>query len=255
VARGELVRQGRWLVVQTGWQGLDAGACWKHDVSAALFACSPSVREHATTYRRTAAALWNLDGVRTGLVELAVTRGRPRSPAFSRVRLIDNTERTWLDGLPVTSVERTLLDLGQVAAAATVERALECALRRGYVSVGSLRNALDAVPYLAGTRALRELLAARSTGLPPTESDAETLFVQLARRAALPEPQRQFVLPTLEGRFRIDFAWPDRRLAVEIDGVAAHGSREALTRDLRRQNRLLLSLGPAGWTLLRFTWC
>ncbi len=70
----------------------------------------------------------------------------------------------------------------------------------------------------------------------------------------MPEPLRQFSVPTSEGAFRLDFAWPLRRVAVEIDGAAAHASREALSRDLRRQNRLLLSMVPAGWAFLRFTW-
>jgi very-short-patch-repair endonuclease len=97
-------------------------------------------------------------------------------------------------------------------------------------------------------------LALRPADLRPTESDAETLFVQLAREVGLPEPQRQFAVPTTEGVFRLDFAWPTRRLAVEIDGAATHASAVALGRDLRRQNRVLLSLGSAGWMLLRFTW-
>ncbi len=78
--------------------------------------------------------------------------------------------------------------------------------------------------------------------------------MQLARRAGMPEPLRQFSVPTSEGAFRLDFAWPLRRVAVEIDGAASHASREALSRDLRRQNRLLLSMVPAGWAFLRFTW-
>jgi very-short-patch-repair endonuclease len=110
------------------------------------------------------------------------------------------------------------------------------------------------VPHLRGAGALRSVLARRPPDAPPTDSDAETLFLQLARGARLPEPLRQFSVPTSDGTFRLDFAWPARRVAVEIDGAATHASREALSRDLRRQNRVLLSLAPAGWALLRFTW-
>ena len=229
-------------------------AVWRRDLYAALLSRSPSVRSGVLAYRRTAAAVWGLDGVRPGVVELAAASGRPRSPAFNRVRSIAPSERQVLNGLPLTSVSRTLIDLGQVADADTVERALESALRERHTSVESLTVMLATIPFVPGTGALRRLLTLRPSGLPPTESDAETLFAQLSRRAGLPEPQRQFLVPTAEGTFRVDFAWPAQRLAAEVDGAAAHGSRDALARDLRRQNRLLLSLAPAGWLLLRFTW-
>jgi very-short-patch-repair endonuclease len=54
------------------------------------------------------------------------------------------------------------------------------------------------------------------------------------------------------GRFiaRIDAAYPERRIAVEVDGFEAHSSPEAFQRDRTRQNRLV----ALGWTVLRFTW-
>jgi very-short-patch-repair endonuclease len=205
-------------------------------------------------FRRTAACLWGLDGIARGAIELAVTSGRPASARLHRVRSLAPGDREYFDEFPLTSVSRTLLDLEQVLGADAIERAVESALRKGYVSVDSLRSTVGAAPNLRGTRALRELIACRATGLAPTESDAETLFLHLARRTGLPEPHRQYVVATSEGVFRLDFAWPTRHLAVEIDGAATHASREALARDLRRQNRLILSLASVGWNLLRFTW-
>lgn len=188
------------------------------------------------------------------VVELATSRGFPAAPGLYRVRAFAAGDGALVDGLPVTSVRRTLLDLGQVTSDAVVERALEWALRKRHVSVDELRAAVATKANQPGTRALRHLLTHRPPGLPPTDSDAETLFVQLVRRTGLPEPQRQFPVPTAEGTFRVDFAWPARRLGVEIDGAGTHASREALRRDLRRQNRLMLSLTAGGWILLRFTW-
>jgi very-short-patch-repair endonuclease len=232
----------------------DLNAQWEHDLYAALFSCSPQVRRRAVAFRRTAAALWMLDGVNPGVVELVATAGRARSPAFKRARPLDETEVRSLEGLRVTSVARTVLDLGHVVDENVMERAVESALRKRYVSVSELKAAVDPLPFEGGTSALRALLARRPATTPPTGSDAETQFLQLARRSGLPEPQRQFSVPSYEGHFSIDFAWPGRRLAVEIDGAGVHASREALNRDLRRQNRILLSLAPAGWMLLRFTW-
>jgi very-short-patch-repair endonuclease len=85
---------------------------------------------------------------------------------------------------------------------------------------------------------------------PPTESDAETLFVQLCRRARLPDPVRQHVL---DDHTRLDFWFGPEAggpLAVEIDGVSTHATRDALQYDLNRQNRIVGARLP----VLRFTY-
>jgi very-short-patch-repair endonuclease len=90
------------------------------------------------------------------------------------------------------------------------------------------------------------VLARRGVGTPATESELETRFLQIVRRARLPAPQRQVQV----GRRRLDFAWPSWRLAVELDGMAHHTGRLARQRDNTRQNELVL----LQWTVLRFTW-
>jgi very-short-patch-repair endonuclease len=49
---------------------------------------------------------------------------------------------------------------------------------------------------------------------------------------------------------RVDFAWPDLRLVVEVDGFAFHADRAAYRRDRERLNEL----ERLGWRVLRFTW-
>lgn len=241
--------------------GGDAAAQWRHELFAAFCSCPPKQRGSAAVFRRSAAALWGFDGCMPidapPPVELAVSRGEMSSRGlhqFFRVRPFGPGEVVAFGGLRVTSVARTLIDLGQVADAGLIERALESTLRSGQATVPQLEAALRAVPVLRGTRALRSLLSGRPPGQVPTESDAETLFVQLVRRAGLPPAQRQFVVRALEGNFRLDYAWPEVRVAVEVDGAATHASPRALARDLRRQNTILLALSLAGWVLLRFTW-
>jgi very-short-patch-repair endonuclease len=70
------------------------------------------------------------------------------------------------------------------------------------------------------------------------------------RSFGLPEPQRQFTVQVDGNTFRLDFAYPERRLAIELDGYAFHSSPERFRADRERQN--LVSL--AGWLVLRFTW-
>ena len=262
VACGALAARGPRVFVDPRWSsGGELRNEWKRQLFGALCACAPRQRASAVVFRRSAAVLWRLDGLdvvagSAGVepIELAVFRGSPSPGARCLTRPLGPGEVDELESLPVTSVARTLMDLGQVVNASVLERALECALRERYVTVARLRGALDAAPRLRGTSNLRSLLASRPAGLPPTESDAETLFVQLARAIGLPAPQRQYIVQTPEGRFRVDFAWPALRIAIEIDGATTHASPSALDRDLRRQNRIVLALGSAGWILLRFSW-
>ena len=50
------------------------------------------------------------------------------------------------------------------------------------------------------------------------------------------------------GQYRLDFAWPKYRVAVECDGHRWHSSSKAQARDARRDRRLCAD----GWTVLRF---
>ena len=69
---GWLLRQGRWLLLNPQWAAASTGpeqrdARWRHDLYAAIFSCSPRVRASVVCFRRTAAALWGLDGVEPGM--------------------------------------------------------------------------------------------------------------------------------------------------------------------------------------------
>ncbi|MBO0692747.1 MAG: hypothetical protein J2P58_07610 [Acidimicrobiaceae bacterium] len=201
----------------------------------------------AVVWRRSAARWWGLDGLdRSDVIEVAAGPGGPRGdPRIARLRR--TLEVTSERGLRVTSVGQTLLDLGTVVGPDLVERALEDGLRRGAVDLGSLHALAAKTPRWGGV--LEAVLARRPAGAPPTESDAETLFVQLVRRGRLPEPARQFPAIVSGRPVRLDFAWPGPALAAEVDGARFHGD-DALGRDLRRQNALILG----GWHILRFTW-
>jgi len=238
IERGELVRLAR------GIYGLpDPPDPWLQGLRATMAAAGPD----AVIWRRSAARWWGLDGLdRSDAIEVAVgAGGRRGDPRVSRVDR--DLEVIRARGLPITTIGQTVLDLGPVVGPDLVERALEDGLRRGAVDVAGLGRLAEAAPR--ASKVLRAVLARRPLGAPPTESDAETLFVQLVRRGGLPEPVRQ--LPVLvRGRpARLDFAWPGPALAAEVDGARYHGD-DALGRDLRRQNALVL----AGWHILRFTW-
>jgi very-short-patch-repair endonuclease len=244
--RRRLVEEGALNLVERGvYTTREASDGWHTELWCALLAAGPG----AVAYRRAAAAWWGMDGVMPDVVEVAVPLGRqPRSATAHRVTTLPEGHVCVHLGMPVTAVSRTLVDLGAVVPFDILERAVEWGLRQGRTSLAGLEEMLT-VRSGVGARRLGAVLTARPVGAPPTESDAETLFVQLVRRGGFPDPVRQYRL-RLRGRLvRLDFAWPALRLAVEIDGAGVHGP-DALPADLRRQNRIMLD----GWFILRYPW-
>ncbi len=128
----------------------------------------------------------------------------------------------------------------------TVERALESGIRRGLTSPDYVRRRLVALARAGrpGIAVVRLVLARRQPVV--LGSDLEVRFLQLVRRSELVEPSAQHPI----GPYRVDFAYADRRVFIELDGAETHGGPAALQRDLSRQNWLV----GQGWTPLRFTW-
>jgi very-short-patch-repair endonuclease len=154
--------------------------------------------------------------------------------------------------IPLTSPERTLLDLGAVAPR-RVEAAMEDALLRGLVTLGSLRRLLERVGEHGrdGSGVLRSLVAERHPGAAPTESRLEDAILRILRAHGLPEPVRQHPVALPAGReARIDLAYPDVKVGIEADGRIWHSGREDFARDRARANQL----AGLGWTLLRYGW-
>lgn len=158
------------------------------------------------------------------------------------------------DGVTVTTVERTLADLGAVVGQSVVRAAAEAATVQRLTTVERLFALVDdhARRGRTGIGALRAVLEDWVLSERPPDSPLEIAFIRLVRRFRLPEPCFQCQVVDGNGRFvaRIDAGWPDVRLAVEVDGFSTHGSPSAMQKDLARQNRLV----ALGWTVLRFTW-
>ena len=202
---------------------------------------------------RTAAMLRTLGLWPAGLTELLVEPNRRyRSAAATVHRSVDDPhiDAETIEGIPVTSVRRTLLDLGSVVPQDRLEKCVERALFRGLTSLGALWAYLDEVGRRGrrGVQPLRRVLELRGR-VPATESDLETEMVQLLRRAGLPEPVRQHEVIVASRRFRIDLAYPDLKIAIELDGDEPHFGASKTDADDTRDG--LLQLG--GWLTQHFT--
>ena len=155
-----------------------------------------------------------------------------------------------VDGIPCTTVARTLLDLADVLPAQReLERAIEQAevLRR--FDLRAVADVLDRANGRHGAGKLRHALeAAQEPAL--TESELEEAFMTLCRAHGIPRPEVGVWLRVTDGHLRADFLWRPERLVVETDGYRFHGGRRAFERDHRRDATLSL----AGWRVRRFTW-
>jgi very-short-patch-repair endonuclease len=83
-------------------------------------------------------------------------------------------------------------------------------------------------------------------------SRLEEQFAAQLANAGLPAPVREHVFAKPR-RWRIDFAWPERRLAIEIDGATWSGGRHNRGSGLERDYEKLNALALLGWTVLRFS--
>jgi very-short-patch-repair endonuclease len=134
---------------------------------------------------------------------------------------------------------RTLLDLAAIEPGASLERAVAEAQVLRLVDARAIRGA----PAHPGAKRL--LAALDGSDAAPTQSELERTMMRLVRDAGLPQPVTQMLI----AGHRADFAWPEQRLIVEVDGWAAHGHRVAFERDRARD----LAHTLAGWTVVRFT--
>ncbi len=209
---------------------------------AAVLACG----QGAMLSHRSAAALWEIETERRGVIDVSVgRRTRLRRPGI-RVRARPNlgqTDFTDHNGIPVTGIVRTLIDLATELGSTAIERAVNEADKRDLVDPETLRLALVNYDGERGVRSLRLILDAHTFRL--SDSDLEILFRSVARTAGLPTPLAKQVV----NGFEVDFFFPDLGLVVETDGLRYHRTPSAQSRDARRDRTHTL----AGMTPLRFT--
>ncbi|MFA5891326.1 MAG: type IV toxin-antitoxin system AbiEi family antitoxin domain-containing protein [Actinomycetota bacterium] len=250
----------RWRLQAGRWQRvlpstyLVAGAppSWRRQAMAACLHLGPG----ATLSFRAAATLCGMTDIKTRRLEVTVTKHRNRSGNPRIVIHIPEDpsppeDLTTIDGIPVTKPARTLLDLATIESADVLEQCLDDALRRRLVSIAFLERWL-ADPQRKrhrGARRLQRLVDERAArGV--TESPVETSVLQLIRSRRLPLPMLQYVV-TDAGRFiaRLDFAYPDQRVAIEVDGFRHHDTRATFDDERARGN----AIEALGWRILRVT--
>lgn len=237
IAIGRLhpVRNGVYVV---GRPGLSRRGLWM----AAVLSCGPT----AMLSHKSAGALWGI--CREGKDSIDVTvrvpahRRQPGICVHRRPSLPAN-DLSVCNGIPVTGLVRTLLDLAMQLPVAHLERAVNEADRLRLIDPETLRRELEGYRGRSGVRRLREILDRSTFRL--TDSELERRFLRLVRAVGLTMPlTRQH----LNG-FRVDFYWPELGLVVETDGLIYHRTPVQQGRDRLRDQ----AHTAAGLTALRFT--
>ena len=209
--------------------------------------------EAAAASHSSAAALLRLKGFTLAELHAVTTKNPQRLPDWAMLHRIPAARPGTrpVAGIPVTPPWITLIDLGSQEPADVVERALDEAIYLKIVSLPQMRWALATFgrQHHRGTSILRGLLAERGPGYAPPESEMEAVFYALLEGSDLPPGVRQFWVWDGKGWRRLDYAFPDPGVAVELDGLEPHGTREAMQDDRRRDRRLQ----RRGWAVLRFT--
>jgi predicted transcriptional regulator of viral defense system len=217
---------------------------------AAVLACGPG----ALLSHRSAAQLHGLR--RTDRSKIDVTVPGRRRVNIERIdvhtsQTLTAADTTTVDGIPCTSIARTIFDLSNALPRRPVERAMEQAEAERLLDLRRLTDVLERNRHARGAKVLAAILA-DYRGDEPTESDLEELLLSLCREAGLPVPERQFYIDPGDGEpmVRADFAWPTEKLIVEADSDRYHRTRSAFESDRRRDQRLML----AGWRVIRVTY-
>jgi len=221
---------------------------------AAVLACG---RDCCLVSHKSAARLWGIIDETSGYrrsriahqrdrhpVHVTVLRGQPSRErvVVTRVSRFDDRDRDEIDGIPVTSVARTLLDLASIDRW-TLKPALDNARARGLVDNRGLAAVAGRYPRAKGIATFRQLIGMEE-GF--SRSRAEDRLFKLVAQHRLPKPLRNSKVAGIE----VDFVWPDQRLVVEVDGYRFHDTYSRFENDHGRD----VALALADYLVLRFTW-
>ena len=223
-----LSQEGRWLaaVLAAGEEGVlshrSAGALWGICSDAATFTETTSPERHDR---------------RAGL--------RPHRGTLASDEIVVR------NGIRVTTIDRTIIDLAAVLPHHHLTRAVHQAEILGPLDLRSLTSLVERHRGRRGIARLRLALAQfAETGANRTRSELEDRFLAFLDRAGIRRPETNASLQVVGRWFEVDCLWRDAGVIVELDGYSVHGNRGAFEADRER----LRTLQAAGFDAVAVTW-
>lgn len=229
---------------------------WRQRVTVEVLRAGPQALGSA----RTVMALHALDRFREGAIDVVSPRGSHRGRANSRAENtrphetadLPGRDRALVDGIPVTSITRALIDMGRFVGTHRLGNLLDDAVRQRLTTYERVHDRFRELARSGrnGITTMRAVLEDRPCGAPAPGSGFETKVRRLLRSAGLPEAVLQHRVGCDDMYFLLDLAWPDHLVAVECEGFAYHQTPDQLAWDEMRRNQLQLR----GWRVLAYTW-
>ncbi len=160
-------------------------------------------------------------------------------------------DRAVVNGLPVTSLERTAVDCARTLRPGPALVAVDAALRKR-------ANPQVITQILEESRGKRGVVQARDVvghATPHSESPGESVVRWAALDAGLRPPTTAIPVVTDRGRFWVDLGWEDLKIGIEFDGEEKYSGKYGDPADVRRRERLRQeALEREGWIIIRFRW-
>jgi hypothetical protein len=215
---------------------------------AAVLAGGPeAVLSHAS-----AAALWGIRAAGSGPIHVTTDKKWRSSSSIRRhYSSLPEDEKTLADGIPVTTVPRTIFDLAASGTADQVESLIRESEYRQLHDRLSLPDLLKRHPRRQGAPRVRMALT-RIERLPSGQpkSPLEERFLPFLRRYGLPRPRLNDWILLGNRRYQVDCHWDGTGQIVELDSWEGHGTRSAFRRDRMRDRVLRV----AGYSITRISW-
>ena len=208
------------------------------------------VYSHTSAARVHGLFLWNVDDAIHLLFRVRPSSERLGRDVRGHIRPYTDAEVTTPGTLRLTRLERTVVDCAMLLSYRQALILMDSALRRG--ADAALMQA--AAAGLSGCRGMRNLRAALANADARAESAGETLTRELLARLKLPMPEPQVEVQSRAGRHRLDFAWKEKKVALEFDGKIKYFDYRPTAEVLYQERRREKALTEDGWLFVRVEW-
>jgi hypothetical protein len=246
------LRNGTWLLVRPDVYAI-AGApqSWEQSLLAVTLAAPCSASHRSTAHLL---ALRTFDQpARLEVISSHAQFVRLDGVRGHRSRALFDADLTRRRGVPTVTAERALIDLSGSMTTKHLGLVLDDAIRRKVADLETFRRCAGRLAPGPGRsmRRVHDVLGLRLPGYNPGDSDLETRALRILVAAGFPPPRQQYRVRLRTKVARIDLAYPEQKIAIELDSWEYHGmeNRTAFTVDRATTNDLLV----IGWAPTRFT--
>lgn len=224
------------------WRGVYAAA--EPDLAGRLEALDRVMGRHAVACMGTAARLYGFDTENTTAVHVLDPGIRMRPTRGLMVHQREGAPLRLVASRRATAPAWTAVEVARQLPRPRALATLDAALHSGWCTSGEIARAVLEQHGRRGIVSVREL-AQYADGRAESAMESEARLVMIDY--GVPLPELQYEIACRRGKvYRVDFAWPEVRLAAEYESVDWHVGRNEMIRDRIR----LADLQEAGWTVV-----